>query len=118
MNCLSAAEHVNRTGAADWARPLPARTETPKTRADVAKNAAVSRFIRTCPIIDHAANVHLSLVRGFTWPVHPCSCRPQGSGPACCLLFQRGRPSAVVGLLGTATSAADAPPSSRTEPGF
>ena len=34
MNCLSAAEQMNRTGAADSARPLPARTETPKTRAD------------------------------------------------------------------------------------
>src|SRR5690348_6746898 len=110
MNCLSAAEQLNRTEAADSARPLPARTETPKTRADVAKKAAERRFIRTCPIIDQAENVHLSLVRGFTPPVHRGGEPPQGSTPVRCLLFQRGRPSAVVGLLGTAGTAADAPP--------
>jgi hypothetical protein len=57
---------MNETGWADWARPLPTRTETPKTTADVASVAAVRRFNLTAPIIGDASNVHPSLFRGFT----------------------------------------------------
>src|SRR4051794_18041628 len=89
MHCLSAAEHMNETGWADWARPLRTRTETPNTTAAVANVAAVRRFNLTDPIIGDASNVHLSLVRGFTWPVPYRRRRPQGFAPARCLLFHR-----------------------------
>src|SRR5206468_2468834 len=64
MNCLSAAEQMNCADWADWARPLPARTETPKTRPHVASAVADSRFNLTGSIIVEAAKLRPSLIRG------------------------------------------------------